>query len=100
VPACPKPRPALLAKEDARRRKAQVERAIRTLVRQRDGGRCRYCHKPGTDVHHIRPRSLGGHSETTGLVLLCRRCHALVTGHVLRITGNADEKLNFQVWTN
>lgn len=45
--------------------------AIRAQVRERDGGRCRYCGKPGDEIDH----SAGDSSDLANLQLLCRACH-------------------------
>lgn len=48
--------------------------AQRMAIRQRDVT-CRWCGRPGQEVHHIRYRSEGGSDERSNLVLLCQRCH-------------------------
>lgn len=49
----------------------RVPSARRLLVVERDGGRCRICSEPGTDVDHI----LGDSNSLENLQLLCRSCH-------------------------
>jgi len=44
---------------------------IRRKAIQRDGGRCRECGRPGTEIDHIR----GGGSALNNLQLLCSDCH-------------------------
>jgi 5-methylcytosine-specific restriction protein A len=50
-------------------------------VVNRDGGKCLKCRKVATDVHHRRPRGMGGTSDDhisygmANLVSLCRTCH-------------------------
>jgi 5-methylcytosine-specific restriction endonuclease McrA len=90
--ACPKPRPRLL---DRRVLKLALDRQfseVRKQVRQRDEGLCRVCRKPGVEVHHIEFRSRGGKDDTRNLVLLCKRHHEDVHGHVLKISGNPNQK--------
>jgi hypothetical protein len=54
---------------------------VRRFVWHRDGGRCT---APGcrssrcVDIHHKRPRELGGGHEPANLCLLCSACHAAV----------------------
>jgi len=38
---------------------------------------CEMCKERAVDVHHIRPKSLGGTDEIENLIGLCRRCHNL-----------------------
>ncbi|MFT4088965.1 MAG: HNH endonuclease [Gordonia sp. (in: high G+C Gram-positive bacteria)] len=55
--------------------------SVRQLTRERALTLCERCGRPGHDVHHRRPRQMGGtqapsvHS-VTNTVLLCRACHA------------------------
>jgi 5-methylcytosine-specific restriction endonuclease McrA len=50
--------------------------AIREFKLEHLGEPCFYCERrPGTDAHHIRYRSQGGHDEEQNLALLCRHCH-------------------------
>ncbi len=98
MPACPKPRPRCLEKADAKRQQVTHDRAVYAYVRQRDGTVCRHCQRPATDTHHIVPRSRGGRTESSNLVRLCRRCHALAQGHALSIHGDADINLTFTQW--
>lgn len=46
-------------------------------------GRCARCHseRPPLDAHHLLSRARGGKDELDNLVLLCRRCHTMVTDH-------------------
>jgi hypothetical protein len=74
---------------------------VRRFVTNRDRRRCTV---PGCraarhiDVHHIRPRYLGGGHEPDNLTLLCSGHHrALHEGHLI-ITGRAPD-LKF-VWTS
>jgi len=45
--------------------------ATRLQVKNREGGRCRICGKPGTEVDHIA----GSSSDLNNLQLLCADCH-------------------------
>lgn len=45
-------------------------------IRQRDGGRCRWCgSRSNLQVHHILYRSQGGPDEEWNLITLCEACH-------------------------
>lgn len=62
-------------------------REVRELVMRRARMRCQKCGKNlasgGGDIHHRRPRGMGGTHDTTvnlpeNLMLLCRDCHRWV----------------------
>ena len=60
--------------------------SVKRAIIDRDGGRCARCDKPGTDIHHRRPRGMGGSSDPStnspaNGVLLCRDCHSWVESH-------------------
>ena len=56
-------------------------RAVRQLVLERDGYRCRACHKAGRmEIDHIVPVVRGGDWwSVEGLQALCRGCHVRKT---------------------
>ncbi|MDR0366420.1 MAG: HNH endonuclease [Bifidobacteriaceae bacterium] len=58
-----------------------LPRRIRRAVKLRDAG-CAFhgCDVPASmcDIHHVKPRRLGGQNQVGTLVLLCRRHHRLV----------------------
>lgn len=61
-------------------------RSVKAKVAYRDGGLCRYCGQPGTDVHHRRARGMGGTWDSIsvmmpGLILLCRKDHSYYETH-------------------
>lgn len=63
------------------------ERAKR-IVRDRDQSTCQKCRrrKPDLDVHHRKPKQMGGADALTtyglaNLVSLCRNCHSWVHAH-------------------
>lgn len=61
------------------------DKATRELVIQRDIT-CVMCDQRGEQIHHRRPRGMGGTSRPDAhnpsvLVLLCRACHAHVESH-------------------
>ena len=60
--------------------------ATRQLVVDRDMRRCVRCGEPGQQIHHRKPRGMGGTSDPAinspaNLVLLCLACHAYIESH-------------------
>lgn len=49
--------------------------AIREAVLIAHGRRCAVCGEEADEVHHIRPRHLGGKDHPRNLVPLCEACH-------------------------
>ena len=53
----------------------------------RDGGKCLWCLGEAADVHHRRPKGMGGTSDpyiafgVANLVSLCRSCHDYIHAH-------------------
>ncbi len=71
---------------------------IRKAVRKRDGWACQRCGKSKggafyslVDIHHIKPRALGGTNELENLITLCKPCHSL-TEKGNRIRGFLEER--------
>lgn len=50
-------------------------KAVREAVLIAYGRRCMSCGEPADEVHHIRPRHLGGTDHPRNLVPLCEACH-------------------------
>ena len=50
-------------------------KAVREAVLIAHGRRCMSCGEPADEVHHIRPRHLGGTDHPRNLVPLCEACH-------------------------
>lgn len=50
---------------------------IKKIVRKRDFGICRYCHKPGDTVDHVDPRAKNGLTNLRNCVCSCRECNEL-----------------------
>jgi 5-methylcytosine-specific restriction endonuclease McrA len=57
---------------------------IRKEVVARDGGKCRSCGSPATEVHHILPLSRGGTTTKSNLISLCHGCHDKRHRHTLK----------------
>lgn len=83
-----KPRPDRLAKPvSARARRPEgFPRAVKELIHARSGGVCELCGAlPADQVHHRRPRGLGGTSDPTvnraaNGIGICAPCHDVVEG--------------------
>lgn len=64
---------------------ARMPRETWLAVWDRDEGLCRRCGHAGTEVHHRRPKGLGGTSVNPHtmprMVLLCTPCHQWVHAH-------------------
>lgn len=71
----------------AKRRDTGPTKAVRDLVKERARGLCEFCGKhAGEDIHHRRPRALGGSLDVrtnrpTNLVFLARSCHRWLESH-------------------
>jgi 5-methylcytosine-specific restriction endonuclease McrA len=91
----PKKPPRIVDRIQRKADLAKQERECRQAVRARDKGRCRIpnCKCPSHHLHHIVYRSHGGKCQTSNVVSLCGRHHGFVHAALIRITGNADEKL-------
>lgn len=58
---------------------------VRRVVMARDKV-CRVCKGTPYDVHHILPRSRGGRDVESNLIAVCRNCHTLIHGHVIKVS--------------
>lgn len=56
-----------------------TERSTRPAVTGRSGGKCEYCGKRGTEMHHRINRSVGGPWCPANIVHLCSEDHTRVT---------------------
>lgn len=62
---------------------------IRSAVLDRDRNRCRMCGRPEScNVHHVKPRWLGGIDHPFNLMTLCEECHK--TEHKRRMCEKAN----------
>jgi len=55
----------------------------RQLIVDRDNGWCRRCGRTGEQIHHRKPRGMGGTRDSdinspANLVLLCSGCHSWI----------------------
>lgn len=69
-------------------RERRLSPDTRRAVVERDGGLCRTCGKPGTEVDHIA----GNSSSLDNLQLLCNRCHMAKTQANLKPVDPEDTK--------
>lgn len=81
-----KPRPRVLTRAEKAQEAARQLRQALAFVKKRDGGKCRACHKPGSQAHHLVYRSHGGSDEPSNLLLTCLNCHRLIHAKVLLVT--------------
>ena len=108
---CPKPRPALLSKRDAKAKTATIDRAENAKVKRRSTGLCevrvvtpnaltgvRYisrCWRRASHVHHliagIGRRNVGRSILAEHKLHTCGICHSEIHGHVLQPV-NATER--------
>ncbi len=60
----------------------RLDENIRKAVILRDGCKCRECGKSNTtlEVHHIKPKRLGGSNTLGNLITLCGKCHQKTEG--------------------
>ncbi len=60
---------------------------VRRSILERDGGICVRCHCEACDVHHRKPKGMGGTSDEevaygmANLISLCRECHSRIHAH-------------------
>jgi Holliday junction DNA helicase RuvB len=70
----------------------EIPEPLRRKVMARDDCRCRCCgSRHGLQIHHIIPWSMSGPTEEWNLIVLCRRCHALVHAGLLMVEGKAAD---------
>ena len=62
--------------------------STRSQVKERDGGKCVQCGRPGTEIGHIA----GSSGDLANLQLLCSECHQAKTRRNL-VPAGADEQL-------
>lgn len=68
------------------RRKTGPDQATVDLVRARDGDQCRRCHREYQQIHHRKPRGMGGTRDPlinspSNLVCVCQTCHQWIETH-------------------
>lgn len=83
----------------------RLDENIRKAVILRDGCKCKECSKSNCklEVHHIKPKRLGGSSTLGNLITLCEKCHQKTENneekymqHYFDILNSSDDKnLNY-----
>ncbi|HAM41673.1 MAG TPA: hypothetical protein DCP69_10140 [Candidatus Omnitrophica bacterium] len=104
--ALAKPRPRALERADKAKELAKLDRAENAKVKARSGGRCEVneamydvtfrgktftlpvlCGRRANDIHHLKGgngrRNRGESIKAAWKLHVCRRCHELITRHVL-----------------
>ena len=93
-----------MSASDKQQKLRDRERAWLTLRREvlkRDHHKCRAKSLGGCfgslDVHHIRPKSVAGHTvDSSGLIAVCRLHHQMLQTYRLRIEGtDANQTVQF-----
>ena len=84
----------------------RLDENLRKATILRDNCKCRMCEASecALEVHHIKPKRLGGSDTIHNLITLCFRCHSFVTGReeqfmdmfyqVIKFFGN-NQHLNY-----
>jgi 5-methylcytosine-specific restriction endonuclease McrA len=92
----PKPSSRLLAVNRVRVARLSLSKAVKRAVKERDGGLCRVCEKPGSETHELTFRSLGGRVALENSIYVCHRCHRRLQEHRILVMGNnANGHLTF-----
>ena len=83
----------------------RLDENVRRAVIFRDGCKCMECGKTNTvlEVHHIKPKRLGGSNTLGNLITLCSKCHQKTEGkeeqymqHYFDMLNSSDNKnLNY-----
>lgn len=83
----------------------RLDENIRKAVIHRDGCKCMECGKSNCrlEVHHIKPKRLGGSNTLSNLITLCEKCHQKTEGneekymqHYFSMFNSSDNKnLNY-----
>lgn len=97
----PKPTPRVLVKAAKAKATEQQRRSVKRQVFDRDGGKCRVCGGPATEMHELQFRSLLGKRSLENSIAVCihngRNCHRLLQTHAIDVEGtNANARLVFR----
>ncbi len=86
--------PKILLKMAKAKIEEAKERTVRAQVYARDRRRCFFpgCRRSSVDLHHVKPRSLGGRFEPANLVSSCRSHHQWVTAGLIRLSGSPQKR--------
>lgn len=74
----------------------RLDENVRRAVIFRDGCKCMECGKTNTvlEVHHIKPKRLGGSNTLGNLITLCSKCHQKTEGKEEQYTQHYFDMLN------
>jgi 5-methylcytosine-specific restriction endonuclease McrA len=93
----PKSRPAILDRQARKRDESTYLKEQRKLALLRDQLHCRVCGGMlFLECHHVEPRSHSGPKRKveahhqSNLLTLCRECHGMVTGNLLKVIPTTD----------
>lgn len=85
-------------REQKKRRKRNLDRSEKELVRKRDQERCRVCLRRTREVHERLFKSRGGVASLHNSLCTCPGCHSLLQGHAIRPVGpSCNGALTFQM---
>ncbi len=86
-------------KKASRRAQEKQLQLVRHVVLARDMWKCRHCRSgERIEVHHLKPRSMGGKHTPANLLCLCNICHAERHAYRLFIHGDdANKGVRFEV---
>lgn len=72
----PVPKPSHKRRKPKRVNRGKFSGSIRKKIFERDEGLCRVCHRPGTQIHHVVPKSSSkGRGVFSNGMTVCNRCH-------------------------
>jgi hypothetical protein len=86
-----------LTRHDLGRRSRVVSPALRALLGQLDGERCRFpgcTHTRHLHAHHLRYWRHGGRTDLANLLLVCSRHHQLIHDHGYQLTLDPERTLH------
>ena len=61
-----------------KKQRAEFSTTTRAEIKERYGGMCGHCGKPGVHIHHTKTKGSGGRGVATNGILLCAACHTLI----------------------
>ncbi|MDR0905652.1 MAG: HNH endonuclease [Oscillospiraceae bacterium] len=75
---------------------ANISKALRNIVFERDSYTCILCNNAASDAHHFVPRSRGGRDIPENLVALCHGHHMAVHGS-MNLTHDERRELECRI---
>lgn len=76
------------------KRRFPEKNRIKRELRKRQHGRCAICEEKSKrlEMHHIKPRSMGGPDKEENLILLCPACHKDVHDMIKQLKLNKESE--------